>query len=504
MAPRARARWLASPDDLASAAGRTLTDRVASLVVTEIQRGRLAPGARLPGSRPLARSLGVDRDTVQRALASLELEGWLVARERAGVFVAATVPSRTPRTLASPRARIPSRAGFSLAGLDDALALEDRDVVFDTGAPVRFDLSTGMPDLRLAPIDALQRAYRRAFASQPFEALSYGDPRGHRALRQALARLLADTRALATHEDGVVVTQGSQHALDLIARLLVRPGDRVAVEVPGYRVAWRAFALAGAELVPIAVDARGLDVDALAAAHRAKPLRAVYGTPHHQYPTMAVLAPERRQALLALAAAGRFAIVEDDYDHELHFDGRPLAPLASVDRAGVVLYVGTLSKLVAPGLRVGFAVVPSELVAPLTRLRSIADRQGDPARDLAVASLLDDGSLERHVRRAKRAYEARRQATVEILTRVFGDELVLAVPPGGLALWPTLSGRRASSRLVALQRALVAHGVRLDVGGDFVPRGARATPSFRIGFASLDDEERGRAYAIVRRLWCSL
>jgi len=210
-------------------------------------------------------------------------------------------------------------------------------------------------------------------------------------------------------------------------------------------------------------------------------------TPQHQYPTMAVMAPERRAALLALAARHRFAILEDDYDHEWHFEGRPIAPIASLDREGVVIYVGSLSKLLAPGLRLGFVVPPKDLLPTLAAHRFLGDRQGDHAREASVATLIEDGEIERHVRRVRRVYLARRTAMTEGLFSIFGERIALTVPPGGLALWPRFLD--AGRTLPALQRALASRGVRLDIGRDFASDG-RALPHARIGFAFHDDRER--------------
>src|SRR5262249_52253572 len=262
-----------------------------------------------------------------------------------------------------------------------------------------------------------------------------GDPRGHERLRAALASMVSTVRGLAAGPESVLVTRGSQMGLDLLARTLIAPGDVVAVEAFGYRPAWEALRLAGARLVPLPVDAGGLRIDALEDLAARERVRAVYVTPHHQYPTTAVLTPGRRLALLALARAQRIAIIEDDYDHEFHYDGRPVLPLASADDAGVVVYVGTLSKILAPGLRIGFVVAPAPLVDRLAAVRSFVDRQGDRAVERAVAELLEDGDVQRHARRVRRIYQGRRDALAEALGRELGTVISFAPPAGGMALW---------------------------------------------------------------------
>ncbi len=268
---------------------------------------------------------------------------------------------------------MPTRVAFALPEAPAAY----RQPILPRGT---LNLSNGAPDVRLVPARSIGRAYRRVLALRSADVLAYGDPEGHPALRSALASILASTRGLSVGPDDVLVTRGSQMALTLAARALVRPGDVVAVEQVGYRPAWEPFRAAGATVVPVAIDRDGIDVDALKRLASRTTLRAVYVTPHHQYPTTVTLKAARRLALLALARAGRIAIIEDDYDHEFHYDGRPVLPLASTDHAGLVVYIGPLSKILAPGLRVGYIVAPSAVLRSVAATRSLLDIQGDPRR----------------------------------------------------------------------------------------------------------------------------
>src|SRR3954469_331494 len=330
--------------------------QIARALTGDIRRGRLRPGDRLPGSRDLAGAVRVHRNTILAAYGELISEGWLEATQGRGTFVARALPGSKERSLPRDgRKRALRRAPFSVPGGPEAY----RPPVLPRGT---LNLSSGAPDLRLVPAKAIGRAYRRVLARRAGPLLTYGDPEGHPALRAALASMLAATRGLPVGAEDVFVTRGSQMALSLVARALLRPGDVVAVESFGYRPAWEAFRAAGAVLVPLPVDEDGADVAALEALHRNTPVRAVYLTPHHQYPTTVAPTAARRLEVLALARRERFAIVEDDYDHEFHYEGRPVLPLASADPAGVVVYVGTLSKVLAPGLRVGYLVAPRDLM----------------------------------------------------------------------------------------------------------------------------------------------
>ncbi|MBL8681926.1 MAG: PLP-dependent aminotransferase family protein [Myxococcales bacterium] len=468
------ARWtlqVALDDD-----PQPLTTRIAQAIVQDVRRGRLRPGDVLPGSRTLAASLGVHRNTVLAAFDALRAEGWIEADSARETRVATSLPETRAKRFsgrASPRASLPEQPGFALGPQPPSRDREDY--------PGTIALFGGQPDLGLFPVEAYARAHRRALRTQRKTLLDYGSPRGHAALRRAVAEMLSSLRAVAAREENVLVTRGSQQALDLISRALIAPGDVVAVEAMGYSPSWQALRAAGAKLEPIAVDASGLDVDALAAVCERARVRAVYVTPHHQYPTTVTLSAGRRMALLALAKRHSFAIIEDDYDHEFHYEGRPVLPLASADPDGHVVYIATLSKMLAPGLRVGFVVASRAVIEALARWRVYADRQGDMVMEAALAELIEDGELARHARRARLAYLERRDVFVEALRRELGGALAFEVPRGGLALWARLEARGADGFCErALSNGVLVQRTRTMVfdGGD--------RPWVRLGFAGND------------------
>jgi GntR family transcriptional regulator/MocR family aminotransferase len=455
--------------------------RLARAISDDVKRGRLRPGDALPGSRTLARALGVHRNTVLAAYAELVAEGWIASEPAAGTFVSPALPDVEPRRFAraaAPRRALPARLGFDLhprSSPSERRMLPDNAII----------MSGGVPDVRLLPTAPLARAYRRALRTRGCELLSYGDPRGHVSLRTAVAGMLSALRGVATSADGVVITRGSQMALDVVARALLRPGDVVAVEALGYRPAWQALMHNGARLVPVPVDTSGLDVAALAELASREKLRAVYVTPHHQYPTTAVLAAGRRLQLLELARTHRIAVIEDDYDFEFHYDGKPVLPLAGTDRDGVVVYIGTLSKILAPGLRLGFLVAPEPLIERVTELRTAVDRQGDHIVEHAVAELIEDGELQRHTRRMRRIYRQRRDALTASLRRHLGGALSFADPPGGMALWARASDDIDVDRWA--ERAL-GLGVYLHPPRRFSFDG-QSPRALRLGFAALSEPE---------------
>lgn len=455
--------------------------QIAQAIRADIRRGRLRPGDPLPGSRSLAQTLTVHRNTVLAAYRELEAEGWTVSEQRT-----TRVALDLPQPVAAPKPPLrgggEGRLGYDLAA--PGLRRAPRE-------PSLLCFGGGLPDLRLVPTELLARAYRRALGSR--NLLGYGDARGEARFRSALARFLSETRGLAVSEDRLMVAGGSQGALDLVARTLVRPGDRVAVEDPGYPAAWATLRAAGAELVPVPVDEAGLQVEPLAARLEEGPLRAVYLTPHHQFPTTVTMNASRRLKLLDLARRHRLAVLEDDYDAEFHFECRPVLPLAGDDPGGVVVYLGTLSKILAPGLRLGFVAGPRALVDALAARRETADGQGDQVVQRAAAELLEDGLLQRHARKMRRIYEARRAALARALRQHLAGAVAFDLPAGGMSLWLRVDPAIDTEAWAAQAQQA---GVGITTGRAFDFRG-RPQSSLRLGFSALNEQELEEA---VRRL----
>lgn len=472
-----------------AAAGPTFL-KIARAISEDIRRGRLKAGDALPGSRTLATSLGVHRNTVLAAYRELDAEGWISSEEAHGTFVSSQIPDVAPRrfsTHAAVAREISPRVGFDLG----AARIAPLPPAAPLPVPPRgsldgpLSLGGGIPDVRLVPAPELARAMRRVLKRRCLEVLSYGDPEGPPSLRAALATMVAATRGVAARPENVLVTRGSQMGIDLTARALVSPGDVIAVEALGYKPAWEALRASGARLVPIAVDAYGIDVDALARLCAEQRVRGVYVTPHHQFPTTVTLAPARRLRLLDIARENRMFVLEDDYDHEFHYEGRPVLPLASADVHGVVVYLGTLSKVLAPGLRIGFVVAPEPLLVRLAALRRVVDRQGDHLLENAIAELLEEGEIQRHIRRAKRIYAERRERLAAMLAARFDGALSFKLPSGGTAIWARVAPEISVDAWVdsAAELGLVLQGAR-----QFAFDGK--TRSFlRIGFAQHEERE---------------
>jgi GntR family transcriptional regulator/MocR family aminotransferase len=481
------ARWEVS-FTLERGRGVPLFQQIARAITADIRRGRLRPGDALPGTRTLARALGAQRLTVVAAFDDLVAEGWIVNQRARGAFVSTDLPDPKPRRFTSRELPVTmaERTGF------DLLAAPEPELPYHVPRGSLL-FAPSRPDVRLAPGKVIGRALRRAMSMPAGALLSYGSPEGHARLRKAVAGMLASTRGLAAGPENVCITRGSQMAVSLLARCLLRPGDVVAVEQLGYRSAWESFRLAGARVIGVPVDGGGLQVDALERAIGAHDVRAVYVTPHHQFPTTVTMSAGRRLKLLDLARIHRIAVIEDDYDHEFHYDGRPVLPLASADRFGVVAYVGTFSKVLAPALRIGYVVAPIPLIERIAAHRSMIDMQGDQVLEYAIGELLDEGEIQRHIRRVRREYRVRRDTLAAALRDHLGNRVTFDVPAGGIALWVKARKGLDVDRWASTAKD---HGAVAVTAAAYTLDG-RPQPFMRLGFASLDGGELQEG---VRRL----
>jgi GntR family transcriptional regulator/MocR family aminotransferase len=453
--------------------------QIVHALIHEVQRGRLTPGTFLPSSRELANTLGVNRKTIVLAYEDLVAQGWLEARGTRGTMVAASLPEQpvatqphvVPAERPDFRFRRPAAAPFILSG-SSWLTLDE-----------------GTPDCRLFPVDTLARAYRDAIIrARRWNRLRYGDPRGSAMLRQCIVDMLSAQRGLIATPEHVCITRGSQNAIALTARVLVSPGDVVLMEELTYTPAANAFAAAGARVVGVPVDGGGIDVAAVERACRRHRVCAVFLTPHHHFPTTVALGPDRRLRLLDLSRQFGFAIIEDDYDHEYHFQSQPLLPIASY-APGQVIYVGSLSKLTLPALRVGYVVAPARVIDAIAGQVMDTDRQGNILTEEAVAELIDAGELRRHARKTGLVYARRRDAFATLLRVRLGDACDFDTPDGGLAFWLRFRDLRALDRI---DRNAASLNLRLAPSTSYAIDGSAAR-GLRLGFASLDETEAADA-----------
>ena len=372
-----------------------------------ITQGRLRRGDRLPSSRELARSLGVSRNSVAAAYERLVDEGFLLGRAGAGTFVADDAgPERRdrPRTAA-----LSPRSGWHY---------RPHETSADRPRP-EFDFRAGIPDGSLFPID-IWRRLSTATAGRDHDG-RYLSPAGMPELRDEIVRYIAYSRGIRAAPDDVLITNGTSHSLDLVARIMIERGTVVAVEEPGYPIARDIFEAAGASVVAVDVDREGLLVEQLP-----DDARLVYTTPSHQFPLGTAMSLRRRRQLLDWAGRRDAAIFEDDYDSEFRFSQRPLEPLFSLDTDGRVIYAGTFSKTLLPTLRLGYVIAPESLRDPLRAARQLNDGHGQISVQVALQLLMSEGHLGRHIRRAVKVYGARRTRVLNALTDL--DQFVRTVP----------------------------------------------------------------------------
>ncbi|TQF13611.1 PLP-dependent aminotransferase family protein [Myxococcus llanfairpwllgwyngyllgogerychwyrndrobwllllantysiliogogogochensis] len=417
---------------------RDLAGQIYRGLRAQILDGRLRGGERVPPTRELAQRLGVSRNTVSVAYEWLGAEGLLAGRSRAGSIVQEPPREHAPRGRASAGVKLRPRAIWSK--LPTPRPPEP---------PARHDFRVGIPDAALFPFETWRRLMARQLRASAMTA-AYMDPSGQPELREAVARHIGVSRGVRADATDVLITHGAQQALDLIGRVLLEPGDCVAVEEPGYPPARLLFQSLGARVVPVPVDAEGLDVSALP-----DDARLVYVTPSHQFPLGIVMSPARRLALLDWARQRDAVVIEDDYDSEFRFGGRPLETLHGLDRSGRVLYVGSFSKVLLPGLRLGFLVAPPSLRRELRLAKQVADSHSQLPAQAVLARFIDTGLLARHLRKTRREYEHRHARLTEGLTRHFGSGLRLLPSVAGLHLCATFArgGARLEKALTGQARA---------------------------------------------------
>ena len=426
---------------------------------------RLKPGERVPSTRALAGSLKLSRATVTQSYEQLISEGYLQAVTGSGTTVCVELPDEMLRTspvkaasaTAQTKRKTPAAIRLSHYGvsLDDSVPLEPPEPAL----PISF--KSGRPALEEFPMPQWRRLLLRHCRADYVDLLDYAtDMRGLPALREAIANYLGRSRAVRCTAEQVIIVNGSQQAIDLSTKILIDRGDTVAVENPGYLGARRAFLAQGAKLLPVPVDENGIVVEKLEA-KSASNAKLIYVTPSHQFPTGGVLPLARRLELIRWAETTGAVIVEDDYDSEFRYGSRPVPALQGLADGGNVIYVGTFSKVLFPALRIGYVVAPESLARVFARARWIADRQTPALEQLALTDFINEGHLERHLRRMRTLYDKRRQALVRALEHHFAERVEIIGENAGMHLMARLQTpfddqeamRRASSAGVGLVSA---------------------------------------------------
>jgi GntR family transcriptional regulator / MocR family aminotransferase len=450
--------------------------QIANQLMDNIKRGVIPKGTKLLGTRALAAQLNVHRQTVVAAYDELMAQGWIESMGAKGSFVSSKIPDVKPILLhnALKINDFKKETGFNF---DKKIHLNLP--ILRGSTTLTFD--DGFPDVRLAPVDDIARAYRTILKKgYQKNHLFYGDTKGEMSLREETTLFLKETRGLNISVENVMIARGSMMAIYLIAQTLLKAGDAVAVAELGYTSGNLIFKNVNANVLKIRLDTEGVDIAHLKAVCEKQPVRLVYITPHHHYPTTVTMPAERRLQLLDLATKYGFCILEDDYDYDFHYTSNPILPLASVDRGGNVVYIGSLCKSLSPAMRVGYIVAPSDLIEELGYLRRIIDRQGDNMLEAALALLFKDGTIKRHLKKSLKTYHKRRDLFCDMLQNRVGDVIDFKKPNGGMAVWAQYD---PSVSVAQLSEKLMAKGLNIANGS------AHGVNAIRMGFASQTEEE---------------
>ncbi len=466
--------------------------QIANRLMVLVKDGSLQAGYRLPSTRALAVLLNIHRKTVILAYDELLAQGWFESRTGSGTFVAKRLPEILHQQLpgsAEANAAPAQKAGFAFNPTPHL----QRRVMQAAG---KLHLDDGFPDARLAPLEDLARAYRsQLLQGDPYIRLGYGDNIGSLRLRQVLADYLNETRCLKITYRNILITRGSIMGTYLACTAFLQKGDTVVTGTMGWGGGEMNFLQAGANVIKIAVDDYGIDVDELEQLCRKQTIRMVYVTSHHHYPTTVTLRADRRLQLLNLAKQFGFIIFEDDYDYDFHYLSKPLVPLASADQAGMVLYCGSFTKVISPAFRIGYLVCPEDVVTHLAQLRRIIDRQGDTMLENAMADLLQAGIIQRYLRKSLRLYRQRRDVFCQLMQQQLGDCTNIQIPDGGMAVWakfdPGIDLERLNEKALR-QDLYLPPGKWIGADTDL--------NAMRLGFASSTPDELERCVGIMAKL----
>jgi GntR family transcriptional regulator/MocR family aminotransferase len=466
--------------------------QITNAFIQNIHLGRFRKGVKLPGSREVAALLKINRMTVVAAYQELDSQGWIEMLPRKGTFVKVNPPLSSPKNIGNKVAsfQLPEKAGFEY-DIKKILPVRSPDFA-PAGKLVLYD--GGFPDVRLAPIEELIKTIRslsKLAANKKY--LMYGNPQGTLHLRETLAGFLCDTRGLSITAENILITKGAQMGLYIATSILLKHREEIIVGTPGYAGANSTFQQLGARINHVTVRDDGVDINEIEKICNKKKIRLVYVIPHHHHPTTATLTPGKRIRLLELAAKFKFAIIEDDNDYDFHYAGKPLMPMASLDRNGNVVYIGTLTKSLAPAIRLGFIVAPSEFIRASTYLRKCIDTQGDSLIENAVAELYNDGTIARHLKKSVKLYKERRDHFCDLLSKELGNAISFKIPDGGLMVWATFVKKSVTN----VSANAFKKGLIMNDGTDYDTKKTKYN-SVGLGFASLNFREQEKAVEILK------
>jgi len=473
-------------------AGVAVYQQIANSLVNLIRSGIIKPGTALPGSREMAAILQVHRKTIVAAYEELYVQDWVETLPRKGVIVNQRLPDVKPRSFK------PGKILGAYAGAAPFAFKQLTEVTAPPASPANYKVlvDDGFPDARIAPMGLLLREYRNLFDTNSSAMLSMqGDRAGSFNFRTALAGFLSGTRGLTITAQNVLISRGAQMAIYMAAAMVIKPGDTVVVGQPNYFMANMIFEQFGAKLLRVPVDENGIDADAVEQICKKKKPALLYVVPHHHHPTTVTLSAERRMKLLQLVRHYNLPVIEDDYDYDFHYSGNPILPLASADHGGNVIYIGSITKLLAPTLRVGYMVAPENFIQQAAQLRLMIDIRGDSLLEEALARLTVNGDIQRHLKKSVKLYHGRRDMFCDLLESALGDAITFTKPQGGMAIWAQFNKKYP---LTAVAQKAAKHGLFM-ANGQYYNTGNTNYNALRMGFASLNEKEMLLVVSIIKK-----
>jgi GntR family transcriptional regulator/MocR family aminotransferase len=482
--PNAQLRGVAGPMAVDRRLSKPLHQQIYEAFRARVLRAELRAGQLVPSTRELARELRVSRLPVLDAYAQLLAEGYFETRVGAGTFIAASLPGR-----AEPHAAPPA-GERRISALAAALPRYERP----SWAAALGPFQVGQPDLHSFPVEIWSKLMARHARRVRVQGLQYGDPMGLPELREAVAHYLRTSRAVRCDARQIMIVSGSQQGLDLATRVLLDAGAPAWVEEPGYWLVHQVLKASGCRAVPVPVDAEGLDV--AEGIRRKRKVRAAFVAPSHQYPLGVTMSASRRLQLLEWAQREGAWIVEDDYDSEYRYESMPVASLQGLDANARVVYIGTFSKVMFPSLRLGYVVVPPDLVERFAAMRQAMDLGPSHAAQSVMAEFIREGHFARHIRRMRPIYAARRSALAAAIERELGGRATIAGDAAGMHLTVLLRDR-CDDRAVAAEaarRSLYVSALSAAYAGG-APR-----PGFVLGFGNTRENQIAAAVRILASL----
>jgi len=461
--------------------------QLAQQLVNAIQRGYLVAGTKMPGSRTLSELLSLHRKTVIATFAEMESQGWIETRPNKGTFVIYSASSKfneRPYNSLVSLAHYPSKTGyvFSQSNL--------LDNPFERSA-CTYQFTDGTPDIRLTQIQNLSSLYTAALKRKSTHKKLAAQQHESEYFREQLSSYLNISRGLHISRNNLLITRSTEMSLYIIAQLLIKPQDVVMVGELSLFTANMVFQKAGAKVATLPVDEYGIDVDQLEEKLKTTTIRMVYITPHHHYPTTVSLSAQRRVQLLQLANLYGFIIVEDDYDYDFQYEKATIMPLASADVNGMVIYIGSFGKSLAPAFSAGFVVAPQNLITEMQKYLGILDRQGDVVMEQVLGEMIAEGDIHRHLKKSLKVYLERRNHCCKLLIEHFRDDISFEVPNGGLAIWLKWNN---SISLFKLAKSCEKNDL-------FIPKNIlyqnKKITAMRLGFGNLDLEEMEKSMKIM-------